>query len=191
MLKDEITGIVLSGGKSSRLGTEKGLFKFGGKPLVSYSIEAIAPLCSTILLSANHELEQYRQFGLQVVQDEVKEIGPMGGLLACLKHSKTRHNLVLSCDIPFVETELLRFLLSQFENEQVVVPVHDEGLVEPLCAYYNTNVIHAIEESVREGNFKLLDLLKKINLKKVSIGKNLPFFTEQLFYNINSQYQIK
>ncbi|HEY9115823.1 MAG TPA: molybdenum cofactor guanylyltransferase, partial [Bacteroidales bacterium] len=180
MKKSEITGIVLSGGKSSRLGTEKGLARYGGKPLVAYSIDALKPLCGEILLSANNELENYSRFGLRIVQDEIEGVGPMGGLLACLKQSQTRFNLVLSCDIPFVESELLSYLLSQIENEQVLVPVNGNGLIEPLCGYYNTNVISQLEESVHSGNYKLLDFFKKINLKKVLIDRKLPFFNEQL-----------
>lgn len=191
MEKNEITGIVLSGGKSKRLGTEKGLAIYGGKPLVTYSIAALKPLCGEILLSANNELESYRQFGLKIVQDEVEGIGPMGGLLACLKQSQTRYNLVLSCDIPFVESELLSYLLSQIENYQVVVPVHGEGWIEPLCGFYNTNVISQLEKSERSGNFKLVDFIEKINLKKVLIDNTLPFYNEQLFFNINTLNQIK
>jgi molybdopterin-guanine dinucleotide biosynthesis protein A len=191
MEKSEVTGIILSGGKGSRLGAEKGLAIYGGKPLASYSIAALMPLCGEILLSANNELESYSQFGLKIIQDEIKGIGPMGGLLACLKQSQTRYNLVLSCDIPFIEMELLAYLLSQIENSQVAAPVHGEGFLEPLCAFYNTNVISHLEECVRSGNYKLIDFLKKINLKKVIIDNILPFYSEQLFFNINTTNQIK
>lgn len=190
MEKNEITGIVLSGGKSKRLGTEKGLAIYGGKPLASYSIAALEPLCGKILLSANSELGAYSQFGLKIIQDEIRNIGPMGGLLACLKQSQTRYNLVLSCDIPFVESELLSYLVSQIENYQVAVPVHGEGRLEPLCGFYNTNVISQLEKSVHSGNYKLMDFLETVNLKKVIIDENLPFFNEQLFFNINTLNQI-
>jgi molybdenum cofactor guanylyltransferase len=191
MKKSEITGIVLSGGKSSRLGKEKGLAEYGGKPLVAYSIAALKSLCGEIVLSANYELDSYNKFGLEIIQDEIEGIGPMGGLLACLKQSQTRYNLVLSCDIPFVETELLSYLLSQIENYQVVAPVHGEGFIEPLCGFYNTNVISQLEETIHSGNYKLIDFLEKIKLKKVLIDNNLPFFNEQLFLNINSLNQIE
>jgi len=190
MNSNEITGIVLSGGKSTRMGHEKGLVTFGDKRLVDYSIQALKPLCGKILLSANNEVDSYREFGLEIVQDEIKGIGPMGGLLACLKKSKTRHNLILSCDIPFVETELLIYLLSELENEQVVVPIHNEGKIEPLCGYYNTNVISKLEESFLSGNYKLLDFLNKIKLKMVLVDKSLPFFNEQLFLNINNKIEL-
>lgn len=191
MKKSEITGIILSGGKGSRLGTEKGLAVYGGKPLVSYSIAALEPLCGEILLSANNELESYLQFGLKIVEDEVKGVGPMGGILACLKRSKTSYNLVLSCDIPFVETALLSYLLSQIENYQVVVPVHGNNLLEPLCGFYNTNVISCLEESVHSGDYKLMDFLRLIKLKTIVIDNRLPFFNDQLFYNINFKSELE
>jgi molybdopterin-guanine dinucleotide biosynthesis protein A len=191
MKKNEITGIVLSGGKSLRLGTEKGLAMFGGRPLVIYSIKALEPLCGKILLSVNHEIDQYKKFGLEIIQDEMQGIGPMAGLLSCLKRSQTQHNLVLSCDIPFVETELLDFLLSQIENYQAVVPVHGEEFMEPLCAYYNTNIISQLEEFIKEGNYTMRDFLKLIKLKTIEIDESLSFFNEQLFYNVNFGNQLK
>lgn len=190
MLKNDITGIVLSGGKSTRMGREKGLVNYGGKPLVSYSIQALESLCSNILLSANKNLDSYKKFGFRIVHDEVKGIGPLGGLLACLKQSDTQYNLVLSCDMPFVESALLEYLLSQVVNEQAVVPVQENGKLQPLCACYHTNIISAIEESIQKNNFKMIDFLNHINMKQVLINKQLPFFTEQLFFNINHPGQL-
>lgn len=104
--KDEITGIILAGGKSSRMGKDKGLCDFKGKALVSYAIETLRPLCGNLMISANYFPEKYAEFDLPVIADEVKNIGPMGGILSCLKQSHTQHNLVLSCDTPFVTTDV-------------------------------------------------------------------------------------
>ncbi|MBE0650138.1 MAG: molybdenum cofactor guanylyltransferase [Bacteroidales bacterium] len=184
--KKDITGIILAGGKSSRMGRDKALFDFKGKKLVSYAIEALKPLCGTLMISANQTLEDYRTFGFPVISDEIKEVGPMGGILTCLKHSHTQRNLIISCDTPFVGSELFRHLLSEIENFQIVVPSHETFLIEPLNAYYNTNIIGEMEKSIREGNYKLMDFFKKIRFKSVEINENLPFYNEHLFTNINT-----
>lgn len=183
--KEHITGIILAGGKSSRIGKDKALFDFNGKALVSYALEALEPLCDTLVISAN-QTGKYEAFGLPVLPDEIKDVGPMGGILTCLNHSVTQHNLVISCDTPFVGTDLFRYLLNEIENFQVVVPSHETFLIEPLNAYYNTNIIGELESSIRNGNYKMMDFFKKIRFKSVEIDERLPFFNEHLFLNINT-----
>ncbi len=183
--KNELTGIILAGGKSSRMGKDKGLCKFNGKTLVSYAIDTLKPLCGNLLISANHFPEKYQQFNIPVISDEIKNIGPMGGIYTCIKHSTTQHNLVLSCDTPFVGTILLRHLLNRVNNEQVVAPAHHTFLIEPLSTYYATNVLNEIKQAIDENNFKLIDLFKKIRFKSVLMDKLLPFKADHSFLNIN------
>jgi len=190
MDKQDLTGIILSGGKSSRLGEEKGLAGFNGKPLVSYAINVVKPLCGKLVVSANNQLEEYAKFGYEIVQDEFEGIGPMGGILTCLKKSESRFNLVLSCDTPFVRTALFNHLLKEAEHYQIVVPEHD-GFIEPLCAIYATNVLWELQRSVESGNFKMHDFFKKADLKTVNITSDLPFYNDDLFVNINTPKQLK
>lgn len=190
MDKSDVTGIILSGGKSSRLGEEKGLAAFNGKPLVSYAIEILKPLCGKLVISANNQMQEYEKFGYEIVQDEFEGIGPMGGILACLKKSESRFNIVLSCDTPFVSTALFDYLLKEAEHYQIVVPKHD-GFIEPLCAVYATNVLWELQHSVESGNFKMHDFFKKADLKAIDISTDLPFFSEDLFVNINTPKELK
>ena len=189
--KEEITGIILAGGRSSRLGKDKGLCEFKGKPLVSYAIRTLSPLCGQMMISANYFPEKYAEFGLPVVADEIKDIGPLGGIYTCLKKSKTRHNLILSCDTPFVNTKVFQHLLNEVENEQVVTPSHETFLIEPLSAYYNTNVIGDMEIAIRNKHFKMMDFFKQIRFKSVNMDSNLSFFTDYLFLNINTPEEME
>jgi len=183
--KDELTGIILAGGKSSRMGKDKGLCEFNGKALVSYAIETLKPLCGKMIISANHFPEKYKQFGVPVISDEIKNIGPMGGIYTCLKHSTTRHNLVLSCDTPFVGTILLKHLLSQVHNEQVVAPAHNNSLIEPLSTYFATNVLDELKHSINNNDYKLINLFNRVRFKPVLMDAFLPFKTGYSFLNIN------
>jgi molybdopterin-guanine dinucleotide biosynthesis protein A len=185
MAGKRLTGIILSGGKSSRMGLEKGLVDFRGKPLISYAIEALKPVTDALLVSANNRLDDYRNFGYEIVRDKVKEIGPMGGLLAALKHSKTEYNLVLSCDMPFVSTELMDYLSGQIEDYDIVAAVHGEETLEPLCGCYSKSVVGVLENQVAEGNYKLRDVFRQVRFKTVVIDASLPFYHDHLFFNIN------
>ena len=181
----EITGIILAGGRGRRLGEEKGLCTFNKKPLVEYAIEVLKPVCGNILISANNNLDQYKKYGFPVVTDEIKDAGPLGGIMTCLKRSVTRHNLVLSCDTPFVETSIFIELLKQIKNYQVVAPSHETFLVEPLCAYYATNVLSEIESAIDKGEFKMMNLLKRVRFKSVPFDNNSAFLSGVTFLNIN------
>ena len=183
--KEDITGIILAGGKSSRMGKDKGLCDFRGKELVSYAIETLRPLCGNLMISANYYPEKYAAYDLPVVADDIKNIGPMGGILTCLKRSQTQHNLVLSCDTPFVTQALFQQLIDAVQKDQVVAPAHHTFLVEPLSAYYNTNVIGDMEQAVNEGNYKMLDFIKTVRFKTIQVEQQ-PYFTEYLFLNLNS-----
>lgn len=183
--KEELTGIILAGGKSSRMGKEKGLCEFDGRALVSYAIEALKPLCTNLIISANYFPEKYARFNIPVIADEIKDIGPMGGIYTCLKHSSTQHNLVLSCDTPFVGTILLRHLLQQVQNEQIVAPAHHTFLIEPLSTYYATNVLGDIKQAINREEYKLISLFKRVRFKSVLTDHLLPFKADYLFLNIN------
>ena len=186
MGKEEITGIILAGGKSSRMGRDKGLCRFKGKTLVSYAIATLQPLCGRIIISANNDMEDYSAFGLEVFPDEVKDIGPMGGILTCLKQSTTQHNLVLSCDTPFVTTALFEFLLNNIKKRQLVVPATQTFLLEPLAAYYATNVLAELERFVNAGDYKMMNFFKKVNFGSIAVDELLPAFSENLFLNLNT-----
>ena len=188
--KDQLTGIILSGGKSRRMGEEKGLALFNGKPLISYALNVVEQLCSTILISANDRLPEYKEFNYPVIEDEHKGIGPMGGIAACLEQSNTQLNIVLSCDVPFVKVEMYDFLLSKIDSYQAAVPKHD-GFLEPLCGVYATNVLWYLNNSISEGNYKMYDFLKKVNSLPVEIDSTLPFYSASLFSNINSPKELK
>jgi len=86
---------VLAGGASSRMGKDKGLCEFKGKSLVYYAIEALLPICDTIIISSNNT-EDYQKFGFDVVVDQHKNIGPIGGIYSSLHKSITQHNLILN-----------------------------------------------------------------------------------------------
>ncbi|HFB61767.1 MAG TPA: molybdenum cofactor guanylyltransferase [Bacteroidetes bacterium] len=189
--KEEVTGIILAGGRSSRMGKDKGLCSFRDKPLVSYAVDTLKPLCGEMMISVNHFPEKYAAFGLPVVPDEIQNIGPMGGLHACLKRSKTQHNLVISCDTPFVSTDVFRLLLQHVENYQVVCPSHDTFLIEPLSAYYNTNILGDLEKAIQHKEFKMMRFLKRIRFRTVPVEKGQSVFRETLFLNLNTPEDLK
>ena len=88
-----VSGIILSGGKSTRMGMDKGLIELKGKPMIQHVIDHIDPICNEILISANDKV--YENFSYPVYNDEIHEIGPAGGIISCLKHSSYNKNIII------------------------------------------------------------------------------------------------
>ena len=184
MNKHEVTGIILAGGESNRMGKDKGLCEFKGKPLISYAIDALLPLCGTILISSNN-IEDYQKFGYQVIIDKHEGIGPIGGIYSSLKKSVTKHNLIISCDTPFLNTPLLEFILDNSDNYEIVVPEHSNSLIEPLAAYYSSDIVNLLEISIKKKDYKLMNFLNKVKFKKINVD-SIYGFSNKLFINLNT-----
>ena len=181
---NQLTGIILSGGKSSRMGKDKGFVELNNKPLISYSIEVLSPICNQIIIGANSD--NYKYFGYPVIGDEIKDIGPIGGIYSCLRSSKTNNNFILSCDMPLISAELIKYILSQREGFDVVIPVF-KNFREPLCAYYHKSIITGLFNAIETNRYKIQDVIKSFMTKFLPITKDLPFYQENLFDNMNSQ----
>jgi len=184
----EVTGIILAGGKSSRMGTDKGLQELCGKPLISYSIKLLSEICSTIIISTSSDA--YQSFGYKTVADEIPGIGPMGGIYSALKQSKTEKNLVLSCDLPFVSVELLSYILKSAEGYQVAVPWQGSQHYEPLCGFYHLSILDQISNYIQNNNYKLPDLFNEISINRLVIDNQSDFYSENLFLNVNSKHDL-
>jgi len=180
----QITGIVLSGGKSSRMGKEKGLCILNNKPLVEYSVEILKQVCDKILISTNFDLYNYLQ--LPVIKDEIKGIGPIGGLYSCLKKSETADNFVLSCDMPLISVDLINYIIKNKNNYQVVIPVFGE-YSEPLCAYFRKDAEIILKKSIEDKDYKIQNSIKKLEFKFIKIDSTLEFYHQKLFANVNTQ----
>ncbi len=184
MQSESVTGIILAGGKSRRFGSNKALFHYRGKPMVQHAIDVLRPLCSELLLSTNHPGE-YQFTGLACIADVYPDCGPLGGIHACLLRSGTTRNLVAGCDLPELDPRLYRMLLQHCSGYQVVVPVH-QGLKEPLAGYFNRSALPFIEESLKQNDFKLLNVIDRLHTLYLLV-ENADFYSGKLFANINTR----
>lgn len=165
------------------MGKEKGFVELNNKPLISYSIDVLSTVCNQIIIGANSD--NYKQFGYSVVNDEIKDIGPIGGIYACLKSSKTDDNFILSCDMPLISTELIEYVFSLKEDYDIVIPTF-KGFLEPLCAYYNKSIAAGLSEAIVAQKYKIQDVIKNFKTRNLPITEDLPFYQENLFANMNS-----
>jgi molybdenum cofactor guanylyltransferase len=178
-----MTGIILAGGKSSRMGMEKGLVVFRGQPLIHWSISVLKESCNEILISSNSDC--YNYLGFKVVADIFPDIGPMGGIYSCLVQSADDINLVLSCDMPFVTPEIFKLMIAEKGDSKVCVPGHEGEKYEPLCGIYQKSILEEMNVFIQNKNYKLPDLFRQTNAKILYIHKINPSLPKNYFLNIN------
>lgn len=181
--------IVLSGGFSKRMGQEKGLVHFKGKPMIEHTLEKAAEISNDIIIIAN--VSGYEDFGYPVYTDILKEKGPIGGIHAGLTYSKASYNLVLACDMPLMTTSFLKHLISGTSEEyQIMVPRHDNCL-EPLCAVYGKDCLNGIENAANSSDLSLHHFIEGSVTKIIDVNSSLPYYSPYLFSNANNAEELK
>jgi len=171
------------------MGTDKGLLKLHGKSLIQYSIDAIKPLCDEIVICSNSA--GYEKCGYRIINDIYPGLGPIGGIHAGLYYSSTEKNIILSCDMPFVSTGLLEYLLQQSKKSMATIPVHDNAKTEPLCGIYLKAILPVIEEHIENKDFKLMNVLFRASTQQVEILPGMNLYHPYLFLNINDRDMLK
>ncbi len=184
-----MTGIVLAGGHSRRLGRNKAREYFGERMLIERVVGTLSPLCRDILLVSSEE--QYDaiasiNLNVRVVVDLYPGKAAFGGLYTGLVYSTEPHGLVVACDMPFLNGKLLSYLVGLTDDFDLIVPVV-EGLREPLHAVYAKKCLPYIKKLLDEGELqmlKLFDLVKTLYVPEEEINKYDPQHLS--FININT-----
>lgn len=184
----QFTGIILAGGKSSRMGKDKGLMEFRGRPLISHAIELLTVHCQELLISTGNT--EYKQFGLPLVPDLHAEFGPMGGIYSAMQQISGDWSIVLACDMPFVNHQLCDLLKDNAENSRCcIVPEHD-GLLEPLAAMYHRRIIPEMENALELNQPSLYRLFQTSGAFFLSTDQLLADYPD-LFANLNAPEDLK
>ena len=140
--QDAVTGVILAGGESRRMGQNKALMRLGGARLIDRVVGVMRQVCPRLLMVTNSP-EVYAELDLPMVSDVFPGKGSLGGIYSAIYHASTPYCLVVACDMPFLNAAVLRYLVAQIADYDVVIPeVHGE--MQPLHALYNQACLHPI-----------------------------------------------
>jgi molybdopterin-guanine dinucleotide biosynthesis protein A len=190
------TGIVLAGGASSRLGQNKALVRIAGRSLVERVIDVLRPLVSDIVLVAPRGCgasgaEPFAHLDLPVVADVYPGVGALGGLHAGLCAIDTEYGLVVGCDMPFLNDDLLRYMISQACGYDVVMPRIGQ-YHEPLHALYARRCAPAMERSILAGRHRILHVLADMRIRYIAEAEIDRYDPEHLsFFNVNTPEELE
>jgi molybdenum cofactor guanylyltransferase len=182
---DDVTAFVLAGGKSTRMGKDKAFLEFKGRILLARALELAAGAGQEVRIVGDPR--KFAAFG-RVVEDIYRERGPLAGIHAALKSSATELNLMLAVDLPFVQPDFLKYLISVARETKalVTVPRAGDGL-QPLCAVYRREFAKVAEQSLAQGKNKIDALFAQVETRIVGPEEfSHAGFSGQMFRNLNT-----
>jgi molybdopterin-guanine dinucleotide biosynthesis protein A len=144
---------ILAGGKSSRMGQNKAFVCVGETVMIERQLDLLSGIFPDIIIITNDPTE-YSHLNYPLLGDEKRGLGPIGGILTALKHSKYDKNFIIACDMPFPEKKLIELLLRKSNDSDITI-ICDGSYFEPLFAVYDRRCIPAIENYVNSGGKKI------------------------------------
>jgi molybdopterin-guanine dinucleotide biosynthesis protein A len=193
---NDITGIILSGGKSLRMGENKSLLKFGDKTAISITVNLMKSLFNNVILITN-EPELYQNFEIQIFEDIYKGFGPISGIHSGLLNSTTENNFILSCDMPLMNNKMIQSIIEYPSENLIKVPKAD-GFIQQLCGKYSKLLIPEIEIIIKSSDdqenrnsnqkhrkckvHKLIDSVKSTVIENTDLLKG---YSKNIFLNMN------
>ena len=181
----DASAVILTGGKSSRMGRPKALLPFAGEPLIAHVVRKLKRIFAEAVVVAAPE-QELPTLPVTLVRDEVAYQGPVSGIYHGLKASTREACFVTSCDAPFLNLQLISGLVSQLSDFDVVVPYWQERF-QPLHAVYRRHVFPLLREQLNRGELRPISLYSKVRTREIQEEEIRRLDPEGLsFLNMNS-----
>lgn len=189
--KAAVSGIILAGGKSARMGTDKALLKVGPCCIIERIASVFRPVVDEILVVTDRP-DKFAEYGDKTIGDIMPGHGPLGGLHAGLVRASHARVLVAACDLPFISAPLACLLIQCAADYDAVVPRY-RGYPEPLCALYSKNCIKIIEQRLTRNQNKITGLYDQVRVRYIEETEMLPVepHPERVLFNLNTPGDLK
>ena len=171
--------IILCGGRSRRMGKDKGSLVLNDKPMLIHVLDTVLEIADEIVLVLRDQdqIDKYKPIlkdinvPLKIVIDEIKDQGPLVGILTGLSHIKSEYAQILPCDSPFISKS---FVLKMFEiagtkEFDAVVPIWDDGHIEPLHSIYKKDIVDIGKNLIKKERYNVKSLIDNLNVKYVDV----------------------
>ena len=188
--RHQMTGVILSGGKSLRMGEDKAFLKIEGVPIIRRISTLFNALFQETIIVTNRE-EFYEELGIRTFPDIIPNMGALGGLYTGLTCSTFYYVFCVACDMPFIKQSLVSYLIQEKEGYDVVVPRTKDGF-EPLHAVYSKACIPPTRQLLVEGCYKILDLYPLVKVKTIECSEMARLDPKgESFINVNTPEELQ
>lgn len=192
-----VLGAVLAGGASRRMGQDKALLEVGGQTLIGRAVAVLEAVLGEVVIVAPQQ-QRYGDLGVEVVPDCRPGQGPIGGIHTALVHGAGRAVFVLACDMPYVTSELVRWISGSRVGTQgrAVAGVPAEGAhvrvvrdrhgPQPLCGLYSCGCLPTVERALNREALSALELLEHLETAYLDLDPGAVWYSPRLLTNVNS-----
>jgi molybdopterin-guanine dinucleotide biosynthesis protein A len=193
---DALTGIILSGGKNSRMGRNKSFLKVGKNTIIERLRDLMLNLFSEVIIITN-EPDDYSFLELPIYKDVYTYRGPLAGIHSGLLHSTNENNFIISCDLPFITADLIKYLV-YYKTKKLITVAKSDGFIQQLTGRYSKACLLHVEEILNEQvhaagkdkkhknrNYSVFTLFNRVGAEIVSLESE-PFYSKDLFFNMNN-----
>lgn len=185
-----ISGIILAGGESRRMGADKALLTVGAQPLIGRVANVMRQVVDELIIVADRP-DRYPHLNGRMTVDLLPGRGPLGGIYSGLCAAHYWQSLVVACDMPFLSLQLLQYLVSLESGQDVVIPRWEE-LVEPLHAVYSKACLAVMEDLLSQDSLSILDVLPRVRVRYVNREEIAQFDPLLLsFANLNTPADLR
>lgn len=175
-----ITGIILAGGQSQRMGTDKAGLPWEGKSFLEHIAAQLRPVVGELIISGNHA--HHDAYGIRRIPDLQSYEGPLCGILSSIQASETPYQLIVSCDNPLLSRQVLEGLLAEPLSAGSVRAYSIQEAIQPFPGLYHKEIMHPLAEVMNRGERSIRKALNSLSLEILS----LPAEQELFFKNINT-----
>jgi molybdenum cofactor guanylyltransferase len=181
-----MTGIILAGGKNSRMGATKAFLTINGTRLIDIILKVYRNIFSEIIIVTNDPLDYTEFSDVVVVTDIYKEKKALGGIYTGLFYASSEYSFVIACDMPFLNKDFILFMTKLTGKHDIIVPLPDDGY-QPLHAIYSQRCLIAIKRLITADKLKITGFYKEMRLMTITEEQIKPFNQDgRLFLNINT-----
>jgi molybdopterin-guanine dinucleotide biosynthesis protein A len=185
-----MTGIVLAGGENRRMGKDKAFLSLAGRPMIEHVLKALSDSVERVIIVTNSP-EAYASYDALVVTDAGDRRGPLTGIYSGLLRSPDEYNLVVACDMPFLNSRLLTYMVSQAEGYDVVLPKIGD-CTEPLHAVYRRGLLPVIDDRIKKEQQRIQNIFTGLRMRYIT-EKEIDRFDplRRSFINLNTPQEYK
>src|SRR5574338_1362657 len=193
---NDITGIILCGGKSKRMGLNKSFLKIGDQTIIERTAKLMKGMFPRVLLLTNNP-DEYKFLGLEIFEDIYKNVGPLAGIHSGLTYSATEKNFIISCDMPLITKDVIEFIIN-YKTDKLITITKADSFIQQLCGLYSKDIlsetVKAIEEEESEESLtnqlpkcgcRVLKLVKELNAEIINIESEYVGYLPGMFLNMN------
>lgn len=182
--RDDITGVLLAGGKSSRMGSDKALLHIDELPLIAHVANSLLQVFTKVVVASDRS-EIYSFLHLPTCPDIYKDCGPLGGIHAAFISTNADTLFVTTCDLPFITADDIRTIIAHRGKSPIAVAEQDDK-IQPLFGIYDRSILPFLEETLDKRRFGVFDFARAAGMQLIVLPQADPRSTRSVLTNINT-----